>query len=134
MTVVGIDLGTTNSVVAILEDGQPKVLPNIEGDQLTPSIVAFTLNDGRLVGKLAKRQAVANPERTVISIKRCMGSDYRIKIGPNKEYTPREISALILQKLKNDAEGYLGEKIEKAVITVPAYFNDAQRQATKDAG
>jgi len=134
MAVVGIDLGTTNSVVAILEDGQPKVLPNVEGDQLTSSVVAFTLNNGRLVGRLAKRQAVANPERTVISIKRCMGSDYKVKIGFNKEYTPQEISALILQKLKNDAESYLDEKIEKAVITVPAYFNDAQRQATKDAG
>jgi len=131
--VVGIDLGTTNCVVATLEDGQPKVLPNVEGDRLTPSVVAFTLDEGRLVGKLAKRQAVANPERTVISIKRRMGSDHRVKIGL-KQYTPQEISALILQKLKNDAENYLGEKIEKAVVTVPAYFNDAQRQATKDAG
>jgi len=126
-------LGTTNSVVATLEDGQPKVLPNAEGDRLTPSVVAFTLDEGRLVGKLAKRQGVANPERTVISIKRRMGSDYRVRIGL-KQYTPQEISALILQKLKNDAENYLGEKIEKAVVTVPAYFNDAQRQATKDAG
>ncbi|MFQ6067356.1 MAG: molecular chaperone DnaK [bacterium] len=134
MAVVGIDLGTTNSVVATLEDGQPKVLPNAEEDRLTPSVVAFTLDGKRLVGKLARRQAVANPERTVISIKRRMGSDYRVKIGFNKEYTPQEISASILQKLKNDAENYLGEKIEKAVITVPAYFNDAQRQATKDAG
>lgn len=126
-------MGTTNSVVATLEDGQPKVLPNAEGDRLTPSVVAFTLDEGRLVGKLAKRQGVANPERTVISIKRRMGSDYRVRIGL-KQYTPQEISALILQKLKNDAENYLGEKIEKAVVTVPAYFNDAQRQATKDAG
>jgi molecular chaperone DnaK len=133
MAVVGIDLGTTNSVVATLEDRQPKVLLNAEGDRLTPAVVAFTLDEGRLVGKLARRQAVANPERTVISIKRRMGSDYRVKIGL-KQYTPQEISALILQKLKNDAENYLGEKIEKAVITVPAYFNDAQRQATKDAG
>ncbi len=133
MTVVGIDLGTTNSVAAVLEDNRPKVLPNTEGDRLTPSVVAFTLDGKRLVGKLARRQAVANPERTVISIKRCMGSDYKVKIGL-KQYTPQEISALILQKLKNDAENYLGEKIEKAVITVPAYFNDAQRQATKDAG
>ena len=133
MAVVGIDLGTTNSVVAALEDNQPKVLPNAEGDRLTPSVVAFTLDEGRLVGKLARRQAIANPQRTVISIKRRMGSDYRVKIDL-KEYTPQEISALILQKFKNDAENYLGEKIEKAVITVPAYFNDAQRQATKDAG
>ena len=133
MAVVGIDLGTTNSVVAFLEDGQPKVLPNAEGDRLTPSVVAFTLDEARLVGKLARRQAVANPERTVVSIKRRMGSDYKVKIDL-KEHTPQKISALILQKLKNDAESYLGEKVEKAVITVPAYFNDAQRQATKDAG
>jgi len=133
MAVVGIDLGTTNSVVAILENGQPRVLPNAEGDRLTASVVAFTLDEGRLVGRLARRQAVANPERTVLSIKRRMGSDYRVKIGL-KEYAPQEISASILQKLKNDAENYLGEKIEKAVVTVPAYFNDAQRQATKDAG
>ncbi len=133
MTVVGIDLGTTNSVVAFWDIDRPKVLSNAEGDRLTPSVVAFTLNNARLVGKLAKRQAVANPERTVISIKRRMGSDYKVRIGHQK-FTPQQISALILQKLKNDAENYLGEKIEKAVITVPAYFNDAQRQATRDAG
>lgn len=131
--IVGIDLGTTNSVVAVMEGGEPIVIPNAEGSRLTPSVVAFTKDGERLVGQVAKRQAITNPERTIISIKRHMGSNYKVKID-NKEYTPQEISAMILQKLKADAEAYLGEKVDKAVITVPAYFNDAQRQATKDAG
>ncbi len=131
--VIGIDLGTTNSCVAVIENGEPTVIPNAEGARTTPSIVAFAKNGERLVGQVAKRQAVTNHDRTVISIKRDMGSDKRIKIE-NKEYTPQEISAMILQKLKSDAENYLGEKVTQAVITVPAYFTDSQRQATKDAG
>jgi molecular chaperone DnaK len=130
--VIGIDLGTTNSCVAVLEGGEPVVIPNAEGGRTTPSVVAF--KDGeRLIGEVAKRQAVTNPEKTVISIKRHMGTNHKVKID-DKEYTPQEISAMILQKLKADAEAYLGEKVDKAVITVPAYFNDSQRQATKDAG
>ncbi|MGZ3508283.1 MAG: molecular chaperone DnaK [Vulcanimicrobiaceae bacterium] len=131
--VVGIDLGTTNSVIAVMEGGQPVVIPNAEGSRTTPSVVAFTKTGERLVGQLAKRQAITNPDRTIMSIKRKMGTDYKIKID-GKEYTPQEISAMILQKLVNDASNYLGERITKSVITVPAYFNDAQRQATKDAG
>jgi molecular chaperone DnaK len=131
--VVGIDLGTTNSVVAVKEGDNITVIPSAEGSRLTPSVVAFTKDGERLVGQLAKRQAVINPERTIMSIKRKMGSDYKVKID-DKEYTPQEISAMILQKMKKDAEDYLGEEVTKAVITVPAYFTDAQRQATKDAG
>ena len=131
--VIGIDLGTTNSCVAVIENGEPTVIPNAEGARTTPSIVAFAKNGERLVGQVAKRQAVTNHDRTVISIKRDMGSDKKIKID-NKDYTPQEISAMILQKLKEDAENYLGEKVTQAVITVPAYFTDSQRQATKDAG
>jgi molecular chaperone DnaK len=130
---VGIDLGTTNSVVAVMEGGEPVVIPNAEGSRLTPSVVAFTKTGERLVGAAAKRQAIINPDRTIISIKRKMGTRERIRIE-DKEYTPEEISAMILQKLKADAEAYLGEKVEAAVITVPAYFNDAQRTATKNAG
>ena len=130
--VIGIDLGTTNSCVAILEGGQPVVIPNSEGSRTTPSVVAF--KDGeRLVGTIAKRQAITNPERTISSIKRDMGSDRKVTID-GKDYTPQEISAMILQKLKQEAENYLGEKVSQAVITVPAYFTDSQRQATKDAG
>ncbi len=131
--VVGVDLGTTNSVIAVMEGGQPVVIPNAEGSRTTPSVVAFTKTGERLVGQLAKRQAITNPDRTISSIKRKMGTDYRVKID-GKEYTPQEISAMILQKLVNDASNYLGERVGRAVITVPAYFNDAQRQATKDAG
>ena len=131
--IIGIDLGTTNSCVAVMEGGEAVVIPNAEGMRTTPSVVAFTKDGERLVGEIAKRQAVANPEHTVSSIKREMGSDYKVKIE-NKEYTPQEISAMILTKLKNDAEKYLGEKVTEAVITVPAYFTDSQRQATKDAG
>src|SRR6185312_10668478 len=153
--IIGIDLGTTNSVVAVMEGGDPKVIPNQEGNRLTPSVVAFTDKGDVLVGEPARRQAVTNPTRTVYSIKRFMGrrhsevaseekivpyavvggpEDYvKVKIG-DKEYTPPEISAKILRKLKESAEAYLGHKVNKAVITVPAYFNDAQRQATKDAG
>ena len=131
--IVGIDLGTTNSCIAVMEGGEVTVIPNAEGGRTTPSVVSFGKNGERVVGQVAKRQAITNPERTVISIKRHMGTNYRVKID-DKEYTPQEISAMILQKLKQDAEAYLGEKIEKAVITVPAYFTDAQRQATKDAG
>lgn len=131
--VIGIDLGTTNSCVAVMEGGEPVVIPNAEGNRTTPSVVAFSKTGERLVGQVAKRQAITNPERTIISIKRKMGTNTRIKID-DKEYTPPEISAMILQKLKADAEAYLGEKVTQAVITVPAYFNDAQRQATKDAG
>lgn len=131
--VIGIDLGTTNSCVAVMEGGKPVVIPNAEGSRTTPSVVAFSKTGERLVGQVAKRQAITNPERTVISIKRDMGTDRRIRID-DKSYTPQEISAMILQKLKADAEAYLGEKITQAVITVPAYFSDAQRQATKDAG
>ncbi len=131
--IIGIDLGTTNSCVAIMEGGEPTVIANAEGGRTTPSVVAFAKNGERLVGQVAKRQAVTNPDRTIISIKRHMGSDYKVNID-GKAYTPPEISAMILQKLKADTESYLGEKVDKAVITVPAYFSDSQRQATKDAG
>ena len=131
--IIGIDLGTTNSCVAVMEGGKPVVIPNSEGARTTPSVVAFTKNGERLVGEPAKRQAVTNADRTIASIKRHMGTDYKVTID-GKSYTPQEISAMILQKLKADAESYLGEKVSEAVITVPAYFNDAQRQATKDAG
>ena len=153
--VIGIDLGTTNSCVAVMEGGEPKVIPNAEGFRTTPSVVAFSKNGERLVGLVARRQAVTNPQNTVYSIKRFMGRKYdevqselklvpytvvrgengdcRIKIG-NEEFSPPEISAMILQKMKQTAEDYLGEKVTEAVITVPAYFNDSQRQATKDAG
>ncbi len=131
--IIGIDLGTTNSCVAVIEGGEPVVITNSEGSRTTPSVVAFTKDGERLVGQLAKNQAVQNPEKTVISIKRHMGSDYKVDID-GKKYTPQEISAMILQKLKGDAEAYLGEKVTDAVITVPAYFTDSQRQATKDAG
>ena len=131
--IIGIDLGTTNSCVAVMEGGQPTVIANQEGARTTPSVVAFTKTGERLIGEPAKRQAVTNAEKTISSIKREMGSDYRVNID-GKQYTPQQISAFILQKLKKDAEDYLGEKVTEAVITVPAYFNDAQRQATKDAG
>ena len=131
--IIGIDLGTTNSCVAVMEGGKPTVIANAEGVRTTPSVVAFTKNGERLVGEPAKRQAVTNAERTIASIKRHMGTDYKVDID-GKKYTPQEISAMILQKLKADAESYLGEPVKEAVITVPAYFNDAQRQATKDAG
>jgi molecular chaperone DnaK len=131
--VIGIDLGTTNSCVAVMEGGEPIVIPNAEGNRTTPSIVAFSKDNERLIGQVAKRQAVTNPERTILSIKREMGSDHKVKIG-DKSYSPQEISAMTLQKLKQDAENYLGEKVTQAVITVPAYFSDTQRQATKDAG
>ncbi|MGA3161740.1 MAG: Hsp70 family protein, partial [Terracidiphilus sp.] len=152
--IIGIDLGTTNSCVAVLEGGDPKVIPNEEGSRTTPSVVGFTKSGERLVGQVAKRQAITNPANTIYSIKRFMGRRYNevsdeMKMVPfkviaqgdhvgvmaqGKEYTPPEISAMILQKLKASAEAYLGEKVTEAVITVPAYFNDAQRQATKDAG
>ncbi|MGH9527064.1 MAG: Hsp70 family protein, partial [Terriglobales bacterium] len=152
--IIGIDLGTTNSVVAVMENGEPKVLANSEGGRTTPSVVAFTKAGERLVGQVAKRQAITNPENTIYSIKRFMGrrysevseemkmvpykveqaGDHVVVVGGGKKYTPPEISAFILQKLKQAAEDYLGEKVTEAVITVPAYFNDAQRQATKDAG
>ena len=131
--IIGIDLGTTNSCVSVIEGGEPVVITNSEGSRTTPSVVAFTKDGERLVGQLAKNQAVTNPDKTVISIKRHMGSDYKVDID-GKKYTPQEISAMILQKLKSEAEGYLGEKVTDAVITVPAYFTDSQRQATKDAG
>jgi molecular chaperone DnaK len=131
--VVGIDLGTTNSAIAVLEGGEPEIIPNAEGSRLTPSVVAFTKEGERIVGQVAKRQSITNPERTIESVKREMGTGYKATIE-GKVYTPQEISAMVLQKLKMDAESYLGEKIEKAVITVPAYFSDSQRQATKDAG
>ena len=132
--VIGIDLGTTNSVVAVMEGGEPTVITNQEGSRLTPSVVGFAKNGERLVGQLAKRQAVSNPDRTISSIKRHMGEgSYRVTVD-DKKYSPEEISAMILQKLKADAEAYLGETVSQAVITVPAYFNDSQRQATKDAG
>ena len=131
--IIGIDLGTTNSCVSVMEGGKPTVIANTEGARTTPSIVAFTKTGERLVGEPAKRQAVTNAEKTISSIKRHMGSDYRVTID-EKKYSPQEISAMILQKMKADAENYLGEKVTEAVITVPAYFNDAQRQATKDAG
>ena len=130
---IGIDLGTTNSCVAFMENGEPVVIPNAEGGRTTPSVVAFTKDGERIVGAAAKRQAVTNASRTISSIKREMGTDNRIKID-NKAFTPQEISAIILQKLKKDAESYLGETVSDAVITVPAYFSDGQRQATKDAG
>lgn len=131
--IIGIDLGTTNSCVAVLEGGEPIVIPNVEGNRTTPSIVAFTKSGERLVGETAKRQAITNPDRTISSIKREMGRDYNVEID-GKKYSPQEISAMILQKLKADAEAFLGETVTEAVITVPAYFTDAQRQATKDAG
>ena len=131
--VIGIDLGTTNSCVAVMEGGEPVVIPNPEGNRTTPSVLAFSKTNERLVGQVAKRQAVTNPERTVMSIKRDMGTNKKVKID-DKDYTPQEISAMLLQKLKADAEAYLGETISQAVLTVPAYFSDAQRQATKDAG
>ena len=131
--VVGIDLGTTNSCVAFMEGDEAVVIPNAEGGRTTPSVVGFSKSGERLVGEAAKRQAITNPEKTIISIKRHMGTNHKVKID-GKEYTPQEISAMILQKLKADAEAYLGEKVTQAVITVPAYFNDSQRQATKDAG
>ncbi|MDO9534308.1 MAG: molecular chaperone DnaK [Bacillota bacterium] len=131
--VVGIDLGTTNSAVAVLEGGEPVIIANAEGSRLTPSIVAFTKEGERIVGQVAKRQSITNPDRTIVSIKREMGTNFKVKID-DKIHTPQEIAAMILQKLKADAESYLGEKVDKAVITVPAYFTDSQRQATKDAG
>ena len=131
--IIGIDLGTTNSCVSVIEGGEAVVLPNAEGARTTPSVVAFSKDGERMVGNVAKRQAITNPERTIASIKRHMGSDYKVNID-GKAYTPQEISAIILQKLKSDAESYLGDKVTEAVITVPAYFTDAQRQATKDAG
>ncbi|MBE5822182.1 MAG: molecular chaperone DnaK [Clostridiales bacterium] len=131
--IIGIDLGTTNSCVAVMEGGEPVVIPNAEGNRTTASVVAFSKNDERLVGQIAKRQAVTNPDKTVMSIKRDMGTDRKVKID-DKAYTPQEISAMVLQKLKTDAENYLGQPVTQAVITVPAYFSDSQRQATKDAG
>ncbi len=131
--IIGIDLGTTNSCVAVMEGGQPVVIANAEGSRTTPSVVAFTKDGERLIGQVAKRQAVTNPDRTVISIKREMGTSYKVSID-GKQYTPQDISAMILSKMKETAESYLGEKVTQAVITVPAYFNDSQRQATKDAG
>ena len=131
--IIGIDLGTTNSCVAVMEGGEPVVIPSAEGSRTTPSVVAFSKNGERLIGQVAKRQAITNPEHTIMSIKRDMGSDRRVRIE-DKDYSPQEISAMILTKLKQDAEAYLGEKVTQAVITVPAYFSDSQRQATKDAG
>ncbi|MBO0524354.1 molecular chaperone DnaK [Clostridium botulinum] len=131
--IIGIDLGTTNSCVSVMEGGEPVVIPNAEGSRTTPSVVSFQANGERLIGQVAKRQAITNPEKTIISIKRYMGTDHKVNID-NTEYTPQQISAMVLQKLKADAEAYLGEKVTQAVITVPAYFNDSQRQATKDAG
>ena len=131
--IIGIDLGTTNSCVAVLEGGEPVVVPNSEGGRTTPSVVAFTKDGERLVGQVAKRQAVVNGGRTVMSIKRHMGTNYTVDID-GKKYSPQEISAMVLSKLKADAEAYLGQKVTQAVITVPAYFSDSQRQATKDAG
>ena len=131
--IIGIDLGTTNSCVAVMEGGEPVVIANAEGNRTTPSVVAFSKTGERMVGQVAKRQAVTNADRTISSIKRHMGTDYKVDID-GKKYTPQEISAMILRKLKADAEAYLGQPVTEAVITVPAYFNDAQRQATKDAG
>ena len=131
--IIGIDLGTTNSCVAVLEGGEPVVIANAEGNRTTPSVVAFSKTGERMVGQVAKRQAVTNADRTVSSIKRHMGENYHVTID-GKGYTPQEISAMILQKLKADAEAYLGQTVSEAVITVPAYFTDSQRQATKDAG
>ena len=130
---IGIDLGTTNSCVAVMEGGEPVIIPNAEGGRTTPSVVAFSKTGERMVGQIAKRQAVTNHDRTISSIKRQMGTNYKVSIDGHK-YTPQEISAMILQKLKTDAEAFLGEPVTDAVITVPAYFTDAQRQATKDAG
>ena len=130
---IGIDLGTTNSCVAVIEGGEPVVIANAEGSRTTPSVVAFGKDGERMVGQVAKRQAITNPDKTIASIKREMGTSYKVTID-GKAYTPQEVSAMILQKLKADAEAYLGEKVTQAVITVPAYFTDAQRQATKDAG
>ena len=131
--VIGIDLGTTNSCVAVMEGGEAVVIPNAEGNRTTPSVVAFSKTGERMVGQVAKRQAITNPENTVSSIKRQMGTDHKVTLN-GKEYTPQQVSAMILQKLKADAEAYLGEPVTEAVITVPAYFNDSQRQATKNAG
>ncbi|MBQ8003775.1 MAG: Hsp70 family protein, partial [Oscillospiraceae bacterium] len=131
--IIGIDLGTTNSCVAVMEGGEPTVLVNAEGARTTPSVVAFSKDGERIVGQVAKRQAVTNPDRTISSIKREMGSDYKVNID-GKAYSPQEMSAMVLTKLKTDAEAYLGTKVTQAVITVPAYFTDSQRQATKDAG
>ncbi|MBQ5884804.1 MAG: Hsp70 family protein, partial [Clostridia bacterium] len=131
--IIGIDLGTTNSCVAVIEGGEPVVIANAEGMRTTPSVVAFSKTGERLVGQVAKRQAITNPDRTIASIKREMGSNYKVSVD-GKDYTPQEISAIVLQKLKADAEAYIGSSVTEAVITVPAYFTDAQRQATKDAG
>ena len=131
--IIGIDLGTTNSCVSVMEGGEAVVIPNAEGGRTTPSVVAFSKTGERMIGQVAKRQAITNTERTISSIKREMGTDYKVDID-GKKYTPQEISAMILSKLKADAEAYLGEKVTEAVITVPAYFSDAQRQATKDSG
>lgn len=131
--IIGIDLGTTNSCVAVMEGGEPVIIPNAEGARTTPSVVSFLADGERLVGQVAKRQAITNPDKTIMSIKRYMGTDHKVKID-GKEYTPQEISAMVLQKIKADAEAYLGETVTEAVITVPAYFNDSERQATKDAG
>ena len=131
--IIGIDLGTTNSCVAVMEGGEPVVIANAEGGRTTPSVVAFSKTGERMVGQVAKRQAITNPDRTISSIKREMGTAHTVEID-GKKYTPQEISAIILQKLKADAEAYLGQTVSEAVITVPAYFTDAQRQATKDAG
>ena len=131
--IIGIDLGTTNSCVAVFEGGEPAVITNPEGSRTTPSVVAFSKTGERMIGQIAKRQAITNPDKTVMSIKRHMGTDYKVDID-GKKYTPQEISAMVLQKLKADAESYLGTTVSQAVITVPAYFSDSQRQATKDAG
>ena len=131
--IIGIDLGTTNSCVAVFEGSEPIVIPNPEGARTTPSVVAFSKSGERMVGQVAKRQAITNPDRTIASIKRHMGTNYKTTVD-GKNYTPQEISAMILQKMKADAEAYLGTTVTDAVITVPAYFTDAQRQATKDAG
>ena len=131
--IIGIDLGTTNSCVAVFEGGEPIVIPNPEGARTTPSVVAFSKTGERMIGQVAKRQAITNPDRTVMSIKRHMGTNYKVAID-GKNLTPQEISAMILQKMRADAEAYLGTSVTQAVITVPAYFSDAQRQATKDAG
>ena len=131
--IIGIDLGTTNSCVSVMEGGEAVVIPNAEGNRTTPSVVAFSKTGERMVGQVAKRQAITNPDRTIASIKRHMGTDYKVNVD-GKAYTPQEISAMVLSKLKKDAEAYLGQTVTEAVITVPAYFNDSQRQATKDAG
>ena len=131
--IIGIDLGTTNSCVAVMEGGEPVVIPSAEGGRTTPSVVAFSKTGERLIGQVAKRQAITNPDHTIMSIKRDMGSDRKVSIE-DKNYSPQEISAMVLTKMKQDAEAYLGETVSQAVITVPAYFSDSQRQATKDAG